>query len=175
MASTARGMWTAIRSMSTKRLRKPNRNPLMKIVLLENIPSLGEKGAVTEVKRGYGRNFLIPQGKALYLNRDTRAFVNPEAKSAAEMQALVPDEVAKMAKIERHINKKLVELHRNKSKTFEVTPDAISVACKHQLWLEVPKERIEIVNPITKHGLHYANIHLAPDRVASLQIDVMPV
>ena len=37
----------------------------MKIILKENIPSLGYKDDVVEVKDGYGRNYLIPQGKAI--------------------------------------------------------------------------------------------------------------
>lgn len=37
----------------------------MQIILLENIKNLGDLGAVVNVKAGYGRNFLIPQGKAL--------------------------------------------------------------------------------------------------------------
>lgn len=37
----------------------------MKVILKETIPSLGELGAVVEVSRGYARNYLIPQGKAL--------------------------------------------------------------------------------------------------------------
>ena len=37
----------------------------MKIILIEEIPSLGTLGSVVEVASGYGRNYLIPQGKAL--------------------------------------------------------------------------------------------------------------
>ena len=40
----------------------------MKIILTENVPSLGTVGTVVEVARGYARNFLIPQGKAMEAN-----------------------------------------------------------------------------------------------------------
>eukprot|EP00043_Microstomoeca_roanoka_P025123 m.7649 g.7649 ORF g.7649 m.7649 type:complete len:176 (-) comp5264_c0_seq1:57-584(-) len=175
MSSAMRMLCGAVRSMSTKRKRRPNPNPLMKLVLQEDIPALGQKGAVAEVKRGYGRNFLIPSGKALYLNRETKALVDPEAKSAAEMQNLIPDEVAKLNKIEKQINTKLIEFYRHSTKPFEITPDMVSEACKKQMWLELPPERVEIQKPILRHGLHYVNIHLAPERVATLQIDVMAV
>ena len=37
----------------------------MKIILKEDMPNLGFKGEIVDVKPGYGRNFLIPQGKAI--------------------------------------------------------------------------------------------------------------
>lgn len=41
----------------------------MKVILLEKIANLGDIGAVVEVTPGYGRNYLIPQGKALEATR----------------------------------------------------------------------------------------------------------
>ena len=40
----------------------------MKIILKENVANLGYKDDVVEVKDGYGRNYLIPQGKAVIAN-----------------------------------------------------------------------------------------------------------
>ena len=37
----------------------------MKLILKEDVPNLGKAGDLVEVARGYGRNFLVPQGKAL--------------------------------------------------------------------------------------------------------------
>lgn len=38
----------------------------MKVILLENVEKLGDKGDLVQVKNGYGRNYLIPQGKAVF-------------------------------------------------------------------------------------------------------------
>ena len=43
----------------------------------ERLSALGQKGSVAEVKRGYGRNFLVPKGYALFLNKETKAFIDP--------------------------------------------------------------------------------------------------
>ena len=48
----------------------------MEIVLLENIKNLGKIGDVVNVKRGYGRNFLIKYGKALKASKENQALVN---------------------------------------------------------------------------------------------------
>ena len=45
----------------------------MEIILLENVRNLGNFGAKVRVAKGYGRNYLIPQGKALPANRDNLA------------------------------------------------------------------------------------------------------
>ena len=48
----------------------------MDIILLENILNLGNIGDKVTVKNGYGRNFLLKQGKALRFNKDNQDFVN---------------------------------------------------------------------------------------------------
>ena len=48
----------------------------MEIILLENILNLGSIGDKVTVKNGYGRNFLLKQGKALRFNKENLEFVN---------------------------------------------------------------------------------------------------
>ena len=48
----------------------------MELILLENIINLGNIGDKVKVKNGYGRNFLLRQGKALRYNKDNQDFVN---------------------------------------------------------------------------------------------------
>ena len=48
----------------------------MEIILLENIINLGNIGDKVTVKNGYGRNFLLKQGKALRFNKENEEFVN---------------------------------------------------------------------------------------------------
>ena len=53
----------------------------MDIILLENILNLGNIGDKVTVKNGYGRNFLLKQGKALRFNKDNQDFVNKKRMS----------------------------------------------------------------------------------------------
>ncbi len=48
----------------------------MEIILLENILNLGNIGDKVKVKNGYGRNYLLKQGKALRYNKENLDFVN---------------------------------------------------------------------------------------------------
>ena len=45
----------------------------MEVILLERIPRLGQMGDTVNVKNGYARNFLLPQGKALRANEANKA------------------------------------------------------------------------------------------------------
>ena len=59
----------------------------MEVILLENIGNLGGLGDTVDVKSGYGRNFLIPKGKAVPATRENAAAF--EARKRAEaLQAL---------------------------------------------------------------------------------------
>ena len=57
----------------------------MQVVLLERIPTLGDIGAVVDVKNGYARNFLLPQNKALRATKDNIAYF--EAQKASLLAA----------------------------------------------------------------------------------------
>lgn len=50
----------------------------MEVILLESIPKLGNIGEKVKVKTGYGRNFLIPQGKALRATKENVAYFEAE-------------------------------------------------------------------------------------------------
>ena len=79
----------------------------MEIILLENIQNLGNIGDKVKVKDGYGRNFLLKQGKALRFNK--------------ENQELVDNQKDKLNKKNNEIKKKFNEIANminNKSFTF---------------------------------------------------------
>ena len=47
----------------------------MELILLENILNLGKIGDKVKVKNGYGRNYLLKQGKALRFNKENQSYV----------------------------------------------------------------------------------------------------
>ena len=66
----------------------------MELILLENIQNLGALGDVVKVKSGYGRNFLVPQGKAVPATKANREEFETrraelEARAADRLQAAV--------------------------------------------------------------------------------------
>ncbi len=72
----------------------------MQVILLETIKNLGDLGAVVDVRSGYGRNFLIPQGKALPATKANLAEVDARRaeleKHAAEQLAAAQERAEKL-------------------------------------------------------------------------------
>ncbi|MCX6811852.1 MAG: 50S ribosomal protein L9 [Candidatus Berkelbacteria bacterium] len=69
----------------------------MKIILLESVEKLGEKGEVREVKKGYFRNFLFPRGLAKIATNDEILKIEVEMKKKQEKEAQELAELQKKA------------------------------------------------------------------------------
>ena len=79
----------------------------MEIILLENILNLGNVGDKVTVKNGYGRNFLLKQGKALRFNKENQELVNKKK-----------DELSKKNTEIKNKFKEISNLIKNKTFTF---------------------------------------------------------
>ena len=69
----------------------------MKVILTQDVEKLGESGELVTVKDGYGRNFLIPQGKAVLATKGTIAELELMQKRAAKKAELNVKEAKELA------------------------------------------------------------------------------
>ncbi len=73
----------------------------MELILLQKVRNLGTLGDKVEVKPGYGRNYLLPQGKAVRVNAaNLAAFEQRRAEYQAKADSLLADAEARKAKLE---------------------------------------------------------------------------
>ena len=115
----------------------------MEIILLENILNLGNVGDKVTVKNGYGRNFLLKQGKALRFNKENQEFVNKKKS-----------ELDKKNKELKNKFKEISNLINNKSFTFQKE-------CKDNgdLYGSIkPKEICSLINETSK-------VEVAPSQI----------
>ena len=63
--------------------QKPNRKAKLAVILKEDLPNRGSRGHVIQVEHGYGRNWLLPQGKAVYATPENLKLYVTEQKTAA--------------------------------------------------------------------------------------------
>ena len=70
----------------------------MELILKEDVQNLGFKDEIVNVKNGYGRNFLIPQGKAIIATESARKVLAENLKQRTFKEKSIIDEANKIAK-----------------------------------------------------------------------------
>lgn len=125
----------------------------MKVILLENVKNVGNKGDIVEVKDGYGRNFLIKTKKGIIGNRDN---IKIAEQSRAEEEARLEEEreeAIALAKILDETEIKITERAGEDGKLFgSVTNKDITEALEKATGIKVDKRKVELEMPIRNIG-----------------------
>lgn len=145
----------------------------MKVILRADIENLGALGDVVEVKPGYGRNYLLPQGLAMIASpSNLKIFEQQRKKLQARMDAMRAEALGMKARLEglevvipMHVgeNDKLYG-----SVTSTIIGDAIS-----SLGIDVDRRRILMDAPIRTLGEHPVRIRLHSDVIAVVPVTVI--
>ena len=144
----------------------------MKLLLKEDVNGLGFCGDEVEVKDGYGRNFLIPKGKALLatpnnlkaFNHQKRVVQSKVKKVIATVQAIA-DEIAKVTCT---VKKKIGDT----GKMFgSVTAQDIADLLKVQ-GVDIDRRKIQITEPIKKAGEYKIPVKLHSEVTAEIKLVV---
>ena len=144
----------------------------MDVILLEKIGKLGDLGSVVKVRSGYGRNFLIPQGKALPATKANRAHFEGE-RAAFEARQV---EVKKAAELlAARISEVTITLDRPagaSDKLFGSVTNADLASFFKEKGIDVPRSAIDVPRPIRTLGDHPVRIRLHPDIVPEITVSI---
>ena len=145
----------------------------MKIILLENVKRIGSIGEVIEVKRGYARNFLIANKKALYASKENILEVE-KIKSALSKK---DNEKKKEAtQIQEQINGKEYSVKKlsteNKELYGSVKPTEIAKLIQEQNKVNIKPSMIQPVEEIKSIGKFKVKISLHSEVDAEIIISV---
>jgi len=144
----------------------------MELILLEKIQNLGDLGDIVNVKAGYGRNYLIPQGKAMPASADAKEEVEARRRELAKLDSERREAAeAKVALLpERLTVKRLVA---EEGKLFgSVSPGDIAELLQG---IDLAVQRSEISmpeGPIKTVGEHSVTIILHPEVQSTVQVVV---
>lgn len=146
----------------------------MKLVLLEDVKSLGKKGDIVEVNEGYARNFLVPKKlgvAATPANLNTLKLQKANAeKIAAEQLAEAKDMADKLAKIQLTLGIKGGE----NGKAFgSVSGKEIAEELKDKYDIEIDKKKIVLPEAIKNFGNYDITIKLHKDVQGHLKLAVV--
>lgn len=144
----------------------------MKIILKQDIVTLGDAGDVVDVKNGYANNYLIPQGMALRATEGTLKALETERKQQArkidQQRAAAREMADKLQQLSLKVSAKAGE----SGKLFgTVTSGDIAEALKNE-GVTLDRRKISLDAPIKTLGNYEAGVKLFMDVTATLKVTV---
>ena len=145
----------------------------MKVILLENIKKIGSIGEIIDVKRGFGRNFLIANKKALYASKENILEVG---KIKVELSKKDNEKKIEAKEIFEKINKKTYDVKKLSTENNElygsVKPTEISKLIQDKDGTEIKPSMIQPVQEIKSLGKFKVKISLHSEVDAEITINV---
>jgi len=146
----------------------------MQVILKEDVHNLGRAGELVKVKPGFGRNFLIPQGKAVVATASNVKQIEHEKKLIAAKQAQLSKDAQAMsdrlASIEVQIERQVGE----EDKLFgSVTSRDIESALKDK-GVTIDHRKVHMPEPIKTIGYHTVEIKLGTGITGKIKVVVVP-
>lgn len=145
----------------------------MKIILKEDIPSLGYKDDVVIVKDGYGRNYLIPQGKAVIASPSALKSLAEEQKQRAHKLAKIKADAEALAAALKDL-RLTIGAKTSATGTIFGSVNAIQIAeALEKLGHNIDRKIIVIKEPVKEVGKYEATIKLHKDVTLTVPFEVV--
>ncbi|MBF0182959.1 MAG: 50S ribosomal protein L9 [Magnetococcales bacterium] len=144
----------------------------MELILLEKIGKLGDLGTVVKVRNGYGRNFLIPQGKALPATPANRARFEAERQAFEERQEAIKQSAEELAARIQEVTVLLDRPAGSSDKLFGSVTNGDIAHFFQEKGIAVPRSTIDVPRPIRTLGEHLVRIRLHPDVIPEITISI---
>ena len=145
----------------------------MKVILLENVKRVGSIGEVIEVKRGYARNFLIANKKALYASKEN---ISEVEKIKIDLSKKDSEKKKEAAKISEQINGKEYSVQKLSTENNElygsVKPTEIAKLIQEENKIDVKPAMIQPVEEIKSLGKFKVKVSLHSEVDAEITINV---
>ena len=147
----------------------------MKVILLENIKRIGSIGEIIDVKRGFARNFLIANKKALYASKEN---INQVEKIKSQLSKKDNEKKQEAKKIAEKINKREFIIKKlsteNKELYGSVKPTEISNLIMSKENLEIKSSLIQPTKEIKSLGKFKVTVSLHSEVHFPIFINVLP-
>ena len=143
----------------------------MKVILLENVKKIGSIGEIIDVKRGFARNFLIANKKALYASKEN---INQVEKIKSPLSKKDNEKKQEAKKIAEKINNKVFNVKKlsteNKELYGSVKPTEISKLIKGKEKLDITPSMIQPIKEIKSLGKFKVKVSLHSEIDAEIHV-----
>lgn len=143
----------------------------MKVLLTRDVTKLGKAGTVKTVANGYARNYLIPQGMAVFASpgalKQAEAIRKVEEKRQAQLAAEASSIADKLSGVTLRFQARASEADKLYG---SITTKQVVEALQQATGLEIDKRKLDLREPIRSLGLHTVRVHLATDLNPSFDV-----
>ena len=144
----------------------------MEIILLENIVNLGNIGKV-KVKNGYGRNFLLKEGKALRFNKENLELVNKKKNEFNKRNIELKNKFKEISKL---VNGKTFTFSKESKENGDlygsIKPKEITSAIKENVNAEISPSQVILKEELNKIGIYKIEIRFHSEVKANISIKI---
>ncbi|MDX1627451.1 MAG: 50S ribosomal protein L9 [Fulvivirga sp.] len=145
----------------------------MDVILKEDIQGLGYKNDIVNVKPGYGRNYLIPQGLAIFATESNRKMINENIKQAAHKAEKVKKDAEAIAEKIGDLTLEIKTKAGESGKIFgAITPIQVADKLKDK-GFDIDRKKISLNTNIKELGEYTATIDLHRDVQHDINIKVV--
>lgn len=145
----------------------------MEVILLERVGRLGTVGDVVRVKDGYGRNFLLPQNKALRATKESKALFEEKRAGIEAANAESRAKAQKQAETLKGTSVTLVRQASEDGKLYgSVTVRDIAESLTEQK-LPIERRQLELAATIKNTGTYTARVVLHPEVILTVPVYVV--
>ena len=145
----------------------------MEIILLENILNLGSIGDKVKVKNGYGRNYLLKQGKALRYSKENIEYVNKKKNELNKKNLELKEE---FKKIPKRLNNKIFTFNKESKENGDlygsIKPKEITNLINDKMKAEVKPSQIILKDEINKIGSFKVEVRFHSEVIAAIVIKI---
>lgn len=146
----------------------------MKVILTAYVPALGEPGKIVDVSRGYARNFLIPQNKALEATPGNLArFEQERRRYATQMQKAREAAQTQAANLEG-LTLTIAQRVGEQERLYGSVTAAMVAQALAEKGFDIDKKQLDLPEPIKQVGEYDIPVRLGPEVKVSIRVQVVP-
>jgi large subunit ribosomal protein L9 len=145
----------------------------MKVILKEFVNNLGEKNDIVDVKPGYGRNYLIPQGLAVIASESAIKVANENTKQAAHKQERLRQAAIELAEKLNGLKITIPTKAGSNGKIFGSVTNIQIAQVLNEKGFDIERRKISTKEEIKNLGSYSAKVSILRDITAELELDVI--
>lgn len=146
----------------------------VELLLAEDVPTLGKQGEIVQVRPGYARNYLLPQGLATIATDHNKRMVEVHKIKIAELQK---QKLQQLRTVADSISKYSVTLEANANEEGHLYGSIVGVDIAKALKaanFDVGQDNVRLEGPLKELGLYTVKIHLHSEVETEVKVWVVP-